>query len=246
MALGDYNNSRGAADMGLLPDRLPGFASVSDSAARERFGKVWGAPVPTGAGMYAKEMLAAAQSAKLKALYVVGANPFKTFAIGANRPNGLELLVVHELFMTETAKHADVIFPAASSYEKSGTVTNTAGEVQRLQHALDPVGARSDFDLLRILSHQLAKLGLGAGVTTRSPEALFEEIRANVAGYDVAMPALLSGAAALAAPRISVNGKGAAAPAGTIFSSQDNLFTSGTLGRYFKLIPQLDEAEAKP
>jgi predicted molibdopterin-dependent oxidoreductase YjgC len=230
----------------LLPDRLPGFASVSDSSARERFGKVWGAQIPDGAGLTAKEMLTAAQSARLKALYVVGANPFKTFSIGENRPKGLELLVVHELFMTETAKHADVIFPAASSYEKSGTVTNTAGEVQRLQHALDPVGARSDFDLLRILSHQLAKLGLGTGVTTRSPEALFEEIRANVAGYDVAMPALLSGAAALAAPRVAVNGKGAAAAAGTIFSSQDNLFTSGTLGRYFKIIPKLDEAEAKP
>ena len=246
MALGDYNNSRGAADMGLLPDRMPGFASVSDSSARERFGSLWGAKVPDAAGMSAKEMLSAAQSGKLKALYVVGANPFKTFGVGENRPKGLELLVVHELFMTETSKHADVIFPAASSYEKSGTVTNTAGEVQRLQHALDPVGARSDFDLLRILSHQLAKLGLGNGVTTRSPEALFEEIRANVAGYDVAMPALLSGAAALAAPRVAVNGKGAAAPAGTIFSSQDNLFTSGTLGRYFKMIPKLDEAEAKP
>jgi NADH-quinone oxidoreductase subunit G len=245
MALGDYNNSRGAADMGLLPDRMPGFASTSDSSARERFGSLWGAKVSDVVGMSAKEMLAAAKSGKLKALYVVGANPFKTFEVGADRPKGLELLVVHELFMTETSKHADVIFPAASSYEKSGTVTNTAGEVQRLQHALDPVGARSDFDLLRILSHQLAKLGLGSGVTTRSPEALFEEIRANVAGYDVAMPALLSGAAALAAPHVAVNGKGAAAPAGTIFSSQDNLFTSGTLGRYFQIIPKLDEAETK-
>ena len=80
MALGDYNNSRGAADMGLLPDRLPGFASVSDSSARERFSNLWGAKVPDTAGLSAKEMLSAAQSGKLKALYVVGANPFKTFA----------------------------------------------------------------------------------------------------------------------------------------------------------------------
>ncbi len=125
IALGDYNNSRGAADMGLLPDRLPGFASVSDSSARERFGKLWGAKIPDAAGFSAKEMLTAAQSGKLNALYVVGANPFKTFGIGAERPKGLELLVVHELFMTETAKHADVIFPAASSYEKSGTKSRT-------------------------------------------------------------------------------------------------------------------------
>lgn len=247
MALGDYSNSRGAADMGLLPDRLPGYAPVSDTAARERFGKLWGAKIGASAGMSAKEMLAAAQSGKLKALYVVGANPIKTFGVaGGARPKGLELLVVHELFMTETAKLADVVLPAASAYEKVGTVTNTAGEVQRLQHALDPVGARTDFDLLRILSHQLAKLDLGSGVPVRSPEALFDEIRANVAGYDVALPALLSGGAPLAAPHIAVNGASAAAPAGTIFSSGDNLFTSGTLGRYFTIIPSLDEAGAKP
>jgi NADH-quinone oxidoreductase subunit G len=183
----------------------------------------------------------------LKALYVVGANPMKTFGMAADgRPKGLEFLVVHELFMTETAQHADVLLPAASCYEKAGTVTNTAGEVQSLQHALDPTGARSDFDLLRILSHQLAKLGLGCAITVRSPEALFEEIRANVAGYDVSLTALLSGAAALAAPKVGVNGKVSASPSGTIFSSNDNLFTSGTLGRYFTLIPKLEEAEAKP
>jgi NADH-quinone oxidoreductase subunit G len=247
MALGDYSNSRGAADMGLLPDRLPGYSSVTDAAALARFSKLWGVTLPSGSGMSAREMLAAAQAGNLKALYVIGANPVKTFGIAAGgRPKELEFLVVHELFMTETAQLADVILPAASSYEKGGTVTNTAGEVQSLQHALDPVGARTDFDLLRILSHQLAKLGLGSPVAVRSPEALFEEIRANVAGYDVSPTALLSGAAALAAPRIAVNGKGAAAPSGTIFSSNDNLFTSGTLGRYFTLIPKLDEAEAKP
>ncbi len=247
MALGDYSNSRGAADMGLLPDRLPGYSSVSDAAARDRFGKLWNATIPSGSGMNAREMLAAAQAGNLKALYVIGANPMKTFGIQASgRPKGLEFLVVHELFMTETAQLADVILPAASSYEKGGTVTNTAGEVQRLQHALDPVGSRTDFDLLRILSHQLSKLGLGSALSVRSPEALFDEIRANVAGYDVSLPALLSGAAALAAPRVAVNGNAPAAPGGTIFSSNDNLFTSGTLGRYFTLIPKLDEAGAKP
>jgi NADH-quinone oxidoreductase subunit G len=247
MALGDYSNSRGAADMGLLPDRLPGYASVTDAAARGRFEKLWNTTLSSGTGMNAREMLAAAQTGNLKALYVVGANPFKTFGVtGGGRPKGLEFLMVHELFMTETAQHADVILPAASSYEKGGTATNTAGEIQSLQHALDPVGARTDFDLLRILSHQLAKLGLGTAVPVRSPEALFEEIRANVAGYDVSPTALLSGAAVLVAPRVAVNGKGAAAPSGVIFSSNDNLFTSGTLGRYFTLIPKLDEAEAKP
>jgi NADH-quinone oxidoreductase subunit G len=154
-------------------------------------------------------------------------------------------VVVHELFMTETAQLADVVLPAASAYEKSGTVTNTAGEIQRLQHALDPSGARTDFDLLRILSHQLAKLGLGTAVNMRSPEALFDEISANVAGYDVALSTLISGGAALAAPHLAVDGASTAV-AGTIFSSGDNLFTSGTLGRYFTMIPTLKEAEATP
>ncbi len=247
MALGDYSNSRGAADMGLLPDRLPGYASVSDKAARDRFEKLWGASISSGKGMSAREMLAAAQAGNLKALYVVGANPVKTFGFkNGERPAGLDFMVVHELFMTETAMLADVVLPAASAYEKSGTVTNTAGEVQRLQHALDPTGARTDFDLLRILSHQLAKLGMGAAVNVRTPEALFDEIRANVAGYDVALPTLISGGAALAAPHTAVNGASPTAPAGTIFSSGDNLFTSGTVSRYFTMIPELKEAEAKP
>ncbi len=246
IALGDYANSRGAADMGLLPDRLPGYASVSDTAARDRFAKLWGAAPPTGAGMSALEMMAAAEAGNLKALYVVGANPIKTFGISmGKRPKGLDFLVVHELFMTETAQIADVVLPAASAYEKDGTVTNTAGEVQRLQRALDPMGPRTDFDLLRILSHQLSKLGLGQGVPVRSPEALFEEIHANVAGYDVALPSLLSGGAVMAAPRAAVNGKGKLTAPGTVFSAGDNLFTSGTLGRYFTLIPSLAEAKAK-
>ncbi|HXQ98115.1 MAG TPA: NADH-quinone oxidoreductase subunit NuoG [Candidatus Limnocylindrales bacterium] len=246
MALGDYSNSRGASDMGLLPDRLPGYAPVSDKAGRNRYGKLWGAAIPSGKGMSAIEIIAAAQTGKLKALYVIGANPVKTFGFkDGKRPSGLEFMVAHELFRTETAELADVVLPAASAYEKSGTVTNTAGEVQQLQRALDPVGARTDFDLLRILSHQLAKLGLGTAANVRSPEALFHEISANVAGYDVAMHALITGGAALAAPHAAVNGASTAV-AGTIFSSGDNLFTSGTLGRYFTVIPSLKEAEAKP
>jgi NADH-quinone oxidoreductase subunit G len=247
MALGDYCNSRGAADMGMLPSRLPGYSVVSDPEAHARFSKVWGAELSSGSGMSAAEMLAAAQSGGMKALYVVGANPVKTFSVkNGERPAGLELLVVHELFMTETAQLADVVLPAACSYEKDGTMTNTAGEVQLHKRAMDPVGARTDFDLLRILSHQLAKHGLGKPISMRSPEALFEEIRANVAGYDVTLPALLTGSAAMVAPRIAVDGKASPAPAGAIFSSGDTLFTSGSLGRYFTMIPSLAEAKAKP
>src|SRR6266581_66534 len=128
MALGDYANSRGAADMGLLPDRLPGYAHLDDARAGEGFGRPWGAPVPTKPGLLGPQMLEAAMLGQLKALYVVGANPFKSFVAPGKTPSRgkLDLLIAHELFLTETAQQADIVFPAASAYEKDGTVTNTA------------------------------------------------------------------------------------------------------------------------
>ncbi len=186
MALGDYANSRGAADMGILPDRLPGYAHLSDSAERARFGKLWGGEISATPGLTARAMMEAAVAGKLKALYVVGANPLKTFGVAQpDRLAGLELLVVHDMFLTETAQRADVVLPAASTYEKDGTLTNTAGEVQLTHRSIDPQGPRSDFDLLRILSHQLSMLGLGTPIRLRTPEAAFDEIRQNVAGYDL-------------------------------------------------------------
>ena len=157
MALGDYANSRGASDMALLPGMLPGYATIEDAKAREKFGALWGAKLPEKPGMDARAMLAAAANGKLRALYVVGANPVKTFGVSAtDRLGKLDLLVVQDLFLTETAKLADIVLPAASAYEKNGTVTNTAGEVQLVRKGGDVMGTRSDFDILRILSHQLA------------------------------------------------------------------------------------------
>jgi NADH-quinone oxidoreductase subunit G len=247
MALGDFVNSRGAADMGLLPDRLPGYAPLSNAAERARFGKLWGASIPEKPGMTAREIMAAATAGKLKALYVVGANPIRTFGISPpERIAGLELLVVQDLFSTETAQRADVVLPAASAYEKDGTVTNTAGEIQRTHRALDPQGPRSDFDLLRILSHQLAQLGLGTAFRQRTPEAAFEEIRQNVNGYGVSVAALLSGGAEQATPGAPAVEPGYDAPPGAVFSSEDNLFTSSTLGRYCSKLNSCNEASEKP
>src|SRR5260370_31278514 len=107
--------------------------------------------------MTAPQMIEAAQSGKLKALYVVGANPLAHFGTLGYGRGKTELLIVHELFMTQTAKQADIIFPAASAYEKDRTVTNTSGEVQLLHKAPEVMGPRTDFDLLRILSPQLDK-----------------------------------------------------------------------------------------
>ncbi|MGB8659849.1 MAG: NADH-quinone oxidoreductase subunit NuoG [Candidatus Acidiferrum sp.] len=247
MALGDYANSRGAADLGLLPDRLPGYAHVDDSPAREAFEGLWGGVIPSKPGMTTPAMVDAAQNGKLKALYVMGANPLAHFGTLGFGRGKLELLIVHEMFLTETAKLADVVFPATSAYEKEGSVTNTSGEIQLLHKAAEVMGPRSDFDLLRILSHQLEKLGLGKAFHYKSPAAVFEEIRKAVPGYDVQPAGLLTGGAELTHVNAAKNGHAPYdVPLGLIRSAHDTLFTSGTLGRFCTMMESLPEAEAKP
>jgi NADH-quinone oxidoreductase subunit G len=246
MALGDYANSRGAADMGVLPDRLPGYAYTDNAGAREKFEQIWGGVIPSAAGMTAPEMVEAAQSGKLKALYVMGANPLAHFGTLGYGRGKAQLLIVHEMFLTETAKQADIVFPAASGYEKDGTVTNTAGEIQMLRKGVEIMGPRTDFDLLRIVSHQLERLGLGKAFHYKSPAAVFEEIRKTVGGYNVAPGGLLQGEAEPTKLSFSRNGHAAYdVPVGLIRSAHDTLFTSGTLGRFCTMMESLPEAEAE-
>src|SRR5713101_324254 len=247
MALGDYANSRGAADMGLLPDRFPGYAYVEDAGAREVFEKLWGAALPSKPGMSAPQMVGAAQAGKLKALYVVGANPLAHFGTLGYGRGKLELLIVHEMFLTETAKVADIVFPAASAYEKDGTVTNTSGEIQMLHKGAEVMGPRSDFDLLRILSHQLEKLGLGKAFHYKTPAVVFEEIRKAVSGYNVQPMGLLTGGAEPTRVEFARNGHAPYdVPVGLIRSAKDTLFTSGTLGRFCTMMESLPEAKTEP
>ncbi len=247
IALGDYANSRGAADMGLLPDHLPGYAAVGNSGAREAFGALWGAALPDQPGLSAGAMLEAAGAGQLKALYVVGANPAKFLGLGdPERLGKLDLLIVHEMYLTETARRADIVLPALSAYEKDGTMTNTAGEIQLVRKGGDTMGPRSDFDILRILSHQLARLGIGPPIRLRTPEAAFDEIRRHVPGYDVSWTGLLTGAAEASTPSAAANGSAPHGQSvGTIYSNGDSLFTSGSLTRYCRMVQSLSEAEAK-
>jgi NADH-quinone oxidoreductase subunit G len=247
MALGDYANSRGAADMGVLPDRLPGYAYLDHVGTRESFDRLWGGQISPKPGLSAPQMVEAAQSGQLKGLYVVGANPLTHYGtLGFGRGN-LQLLIVHELFPTDTSRPADIVFPAASAYEKDGTVTNTAGEIQLIRKAAEVMGTRSDFDLLRILSHQLAKIGIGKAFHYKSPSAVFDEIRKAVPGYNVPPAGLLTGGAERTHVHISRNGHAPYdVPAGLIRSANDTLFTSGTLGRFCTMMDSLSEADAKP
>jgi len=246
MTLSDYSNSRGAADMGVLPDRLPGYAHLDDHKSREAFEHLWGGKISQKPGMTTPQMVESAQNGSLKALYVMGANPLAHFGTLGYGRGKAELVIVHEMFMTETAKQADIVFPAASAYEKDGTVTNTSGEIQPLHKAAEVMGARSDFDLLRILSHQLEKQGIGKAFHYKQASQVYEEIRKAIPGYDVDLTGVLSGAAEPTQMAVKQNGRPAYdVPVGLIKPAQDSLFTSGTLGRYCQAIESVPEAQAK-
>jgi NADH-quinone oxidoreductase subunit G len=213
VALVDYSNSRGASDMGLLPDLLPGYRSVRDAG---------GEP-----GLAYDEILA---SPDLDVLWVVGANPLARHALAAQTA----FIVVQDLFLTETAQLADVFLPAASAYEKNGTVTNVCGEVQRLRTAARVMGPKPDLEIIGLLSREL-KTNIGIW----KPETIFNEIRTNVPSYNVPLILIESGGAAATAP---VSGSAAAARPDLIESARNNLFHSGTLGRHCQTLSAVIEA----
>ena len=158
LALADFANSRGAMDMGVAPSWLPGYAPVAEAASRSRFEEAWGGTIPASRGLSEPEMMEAANDGRLKALLCFAANPAEQYAGPsqgqlehpvATALEKLELLVVSDLFLTETARRAHVVLPAASFAEKEGTMTNCGGEVQRLQRALFPLDhVKSDLDIL--------------------------------------------------------------------------------------------------
>jgi NADH-quinone oxidoreductase subunit G len=210
VCLVDYSNSRGAADMGLSPDLGPGYQPVA------------------GHGLAYDEILAAAN---LDLLWVVGANPLKHTALASQNA----FVIVQDLFMTETAARADILFPAASAYEKHGTVTNVCGEVQRLKGGVQVMGSKPDLEILGLLSKEMS-----VNIGIWSPDKVFEEIRRNVHGYNIPLPVLATGGATQTAP---VNGRvQAASRPELIQSARDTLFTSGTLGRYSKKLNSVLEA----
>jgi NADH-quinone oxidoreductase subunit G len=140
--LGDHSNSRGAADMGLFPDLLPGYVPVTAPGAFVEYPNLLASP-----GKSLPQMFEAAATGQLRALLVVGTNPVSRLKLN---PAALQntFLIVQDLFLTETAALADVVLPAASLYEKSGTVTNTFGDIQIVRKAADRAGVKPDFEIL--------------------------------------------------------------------------------------------------
>ncbi|MGW0750523.1 formate dehydrogenase subunit alpha [Streptomyces sp. NPDC002587] len=150
------NNVQGASDMGALPDLLPGYGKITDPAVRARAEAVWGLPVPARPGLRIPEMFAAARSGALRALWVMGEDVCATDPDSENVVRALDacpFVVCSELFLSETAEHADVVLPAASWLEKDGTFVNFDRRFQRVRAAVAPPGeARSDFDAVRAVS----------------------------------------------------------------------------------------------
>jgi NADH-quinone oxidoreductase subunit G len=166
--LGDYANSRGAADMGLLPDMLPGYTPIGPIDTENPGSKIaieYGSPTTPGLDML--EIFDAAAMGTLSALYVVGANPVARYGVEAATLQST-FVVVQDMFLTETAALADVVLPAANLYEKSGSVTNSYGDLQQVKKAADRAGVRTDFEMIvRIADkmgmdmHKLVPFGAG-------------------------------------------------------------------------------------
>jgi predicted molibdopterin-dependent oxidoreductase YjgC len=158
-AMGVTGNCQGAADFGALPKYLPGYRPVTAAASRKLAAKVWGTEIPEKAGMNWPEMLTAIEKGDLKALYLLGVDPFE---LGLNKLKmegllaRLELLVVQGSNKTGACDYAHVILPAATFVEKEGTATNCERRVQRLEKVLaNPGEAHSDFDLINGLLGRL-------------------------------------------------------------------------------------------
>ncbi len=269
VALADYSNSRGASDMGLYPDLLPGYDRAAEPG---KFQAEWG--VPSSIGLTLPQMVESAKAGKLKAAYIVGSNPLARYDLDAKTFAG-SFVVVQDMFLTETATIADVVLPAANLYEKSGTVTNTCGDVQLVKKASEVNGPKSDFEMIvRIADAMgfdvrnlvpfgrgesadmgqsrgaqsgeadrhtvwLQAQGLESKMSPFDPMAIFDEIQRLVPGYGVSRMNLLSGNDQHTT--LSNAGPGAIHDPALIVPANDNLFSSGTMGRYSRALNSVME-----
>jgi len=177
------NNVQGACDLGALPNVYPGYQSVADPAIREKFEKAWEAELSEWPGLTVVDMFAAADRGDIKAMYIMGENPPLSEPDAAHAVETLkklDFLVVQDMFMTETAELADVVFPAASFAERDGTFTNTERRVQRIRRAVDPPGdARADW---WITSEIARRMGL-KGFDFRSASEIMDELASLTPAY---------------------------------------------------------------
>jgi NADH-quinone oxidoreductase subunit G len=276
ICLGDYANSRGAADMGLYPDLLPGY-HPANAASQSR--EEW-ADIPQTVGLDLPGMVEAAKAGKLKALYVVGSNPvgrldIDPFAFSKG------FVVVQDMFLTETAAIADVVLPAANAYEKSGSMTNTCGDVQLVKKAGELSGTKPDFEMIVRIADAMGAdvrklVPFGGGVSAdmgqsrgaQSGEADRHAVWLENQGLETKLSPLdpmaildeiqrlVPGYGGSRANLLAGNsehtslansGTSAVHKLESIQPANDTLFTSGTLGRYSRALRSvLESHEVKP
>jgi formate dehydrogenase alpha subunit len=177
------NNVQGACDMGCLPNVYSGYQSVTETSIIKKMGRIWETTgLPSTAGLKVTEMIPKAMSGQIKALYIIGENPLVSdpdLNHAEESLKNLELLVVQDIFLSETAQLADMVLPATCFAEKNGTFTNTERKVQRVRKAVEPPGqARDDW---RILSDLSARMGVVMEYT--DTEAVFNEIARVTPSY---------------------------------------------------------------
>ena len=172
------NNVQGGGDMGAIPNKLTGFQDIAtDTAARERFGAAYGVTIPAKPGWHLSLMFEAMERGELTASYIVGENPLRSEADTERTKKllgGLEHLVVQDIFLTDTARLADVVLPATATWcEAEGTVTSSERRVQRVRKALEPPpGARDDIEIICEIAR---RLGTDWGKVTA--EEAWDELR---------------------------------------------------------------------
>lgn len=177
------NNVQGACDMGALPNTFPGYQSVFEEKNVKLFEEYWGVDLSRSTGLRIPEMIDEAYDGNLKAMYVMGEDPVLTDPDANHVKKSLEnldFLVVQDIFLSETAKFADVVLPAACYAEKNGTFTNSERRVQRVRKAVEAPGeARADWEILADVSRRMG----GKGFEYNNSEELFEEMRLITPSY---------------------------------------------------------------
>jgi len=171
------NNVQGSAHMGCEPSNLAGYTPIAQSA--ELFESVWGVPIPRAQGLNWMEMLDAANAKNLRALWSIGYDVYFSNPNASETGRGLQsldLLIVQDLFLNETAKrYGHVFLPACSSYEKGGTFMNSERRVQRVRQCIPLVGdSKSDWEIICMLA---AKMGYAKHFAFTNPNEIWEEIR---------------------------------------------------------------------
>tara|TARA_R110002094_G_scaffold40665_2_gene53059 strand:- start:1479 stop:4259 length:2781 start_codon:yes stop_codon:yes gene_type:complete len=178
------NNVQGASDAGLVPMFLPDYQTVTDDKVRKAFTDVWGSDdFSAEKGLTVTEIVDDIHAGNIRSMYILGENPAMSDPDVEHAREAfakLEHLVVQDIFLTETANYADVLLPASTLYEKSGTVSNTNRQVQMVRQAVPPPGdAKEDW----WIEVELAKR-LGLGWTYTNPGQVFDEMALNMRSFD--------------------------------------------------------------